>query len=140
MQLLKKLTPKQSAATSQIDGFALRAVAYLHLESAFGTGVAAKSVLMQHAAMLTMAKTLEEQNGNKVKCYAQDPANNGVGDKFLESIGITPLRDPKGFLEVDAETLFISASPDQPIRQVIADLEKPAVILWKSVEKEPQDE
>ncbi|OJJ83740.1 uncharacterized protein ASPGLDRAFT_35764 [Aspergillus glaucus CBS 516.65] len=89
--------------------------------------------------MLAMAKTLEEQNGNKVKCYAQDPANNGVGDKFLESIGINPLRDPKGFLEVDAET-FISASPDQPIRQVIADLEKPAVILWKSVEKEPQDE
>ena len=51
-----------------------------------------------------------------IRCYAQDPAYDAVDCEFLASIGITVVDDPKGFLEVDANTLVVSvtSSPKQP--------------------------
>ena len=87
-------------------------------------------------ALLTIADILKEQNGGReVKCYTQDPVNEGIGNEFLKTIGITPLDDPKGFLEVDNKTLVISIHPNVSVRQVIADLQCPAAMLWNTVEE-----
>ncbi|EYE94765.1 uncharacterized protein EURHEDRAFT_412584 [Aspergillus ruber CBS 135680] len=135
-QQLEKLTPNQVAAITKIVGFALGPVACLDVKFADGIGPSAANALTQHMALLTIAKILEQQNGGrKVKCYTQDPVNKGVGNESLKTLGITSLDDPKGFLEVDDKTLVVSIHPNVPVRQVIADLQYPAAMLWNTVEE-----
>lgn len=135
-QQLKKLTPSQVAPIAKIVGFALGPVTYLDSKSGDGIGPSATHALTQHMALQTIAEVLKERNGGReVKCYTQDPANKGIGNEFLKTIGITPLDDPKGFLEVDDKTFVVSIHPNVPVRQVIADLQYPAAMLWNTVEK-----
>ncbi|RDL35203.1 uncharacterized protein BP5553_07134 [Venustampulla echinocandica] len=90
----------------------------------------------QHAAVETMAEVLKERSGRSIHCYAQEPEYNAVDKEFLETIKITPVDDPKGFLEVDANTLVISVNPNVPVKQIIADIQWPAAMLWNTVEPE----
>lgn len=41
-------------------------------------------------------------------------ANECIGDEFFKTIRITPLDDPKMFLEVDEDTLVVLVSPGVP--------------------------
>lgn len=135
-QQLRKFTPNQAAAITKIVGFALGPVTYLDLKSADGIGPSATNALTQHMALLTIAEILGERNGGReINCYTQDPVNKGIGNEFLETIGITPLDDPKGFLEIDNKTLVVSIHPNVPVRQVITDLQYPAAMLWNTVEE-----
>lgn len=135
-QQFEGFTLGQVAAITKIVGFALGPVAYLDVRSADGIGPSATNALTQHMALLTIAEILKQRNGGrKVKCYTQDPVNKGVGNEFLKTIGITSLDDPKGFLEVDDKTLVVSIHPNVPVRQVIADLQYPAAMLWNTVEE-----
>ena len=95
---------------------------------------------MQHASVETMAEVLKEKGGCEITCFAQDPAYSDVDKEFLKSIGITPVNDPKGFLEVDSKTLVFSASPDVPVREIIIDIQHPAAMLWNTVRTEPEKE
>ncbi|KAL9094257.1 MAG: hypothetical protein Q9165_003397 [Trypethelium subeluteriae] len=87
----------------------------------------------QYAAALTMAKIFEEKFGRSIRCFTQDPIYNDSDKTFLRSIGFTPLDDPKGFLEVDAQTLVFSVSPNVPVKQIIADVQWPAAMVWNTV-------
>ncbi|KAF7591027.1 hypothetical protein BBP40_002045 [Aspergillus hancockii] len=90
----------------------------------------------QHAAVETMVASLAKRGlngGQEIKCYAQDPVYDEIDKECLTSIGITPLDDPKGFLEVDQHTLVFSVSPNVPVKQIIADLERPAAMVWNTV-------
>jgi hypothetical protein len=91
---------------------------------------------MQHAAIETMAEIVRDKGSGNIQYYAQDPAYTDIDKEFLKSIGITPLDDPKGFLEVDENTLVFSVSPNVPVRQIIADVQWPAAMLWNTVEPE----
>ncbi|OAA53289.1 hypothetical protein ISF_08903 [Cordyceps fumosorosea ARSEF 2679] len=89
----------------------------------------------QHAAALTMAKTLSEaQGGVEAKCYTQDPAYTSVDEQLLAGLGFEVLGDPKGFLEVDESTLVFAVQPKMPVRQIVADLAKPAAMVWGKIE------
>ncbi|KAK6811630.1 hypothetical protein RU639_012540 [Aspergillus parasiticus] len=80
----------------------------------------------QHAAVETMVASLAKRglNGSQeIKCYAQDLEYNEVDQEFLRSIGITTLKDSKGFLEVDEHTLVFSVCPDIPVKQIVTDTE-----------------
>ncbi|KAK1144937.1 hypothetical protein N8T08_004652 [Aspergillus melleus] len=100
---------------------------------------------VQHAAVETIRTALQNRgmvHASGVKCYAQDPSYDAVDCEFLASIGITALDDPKGFLEVDANTLVLSVSPNVPVKQIVADLQWPAAMVWNtvlSVKKEPEE-
>jgi hypothetical protein len=76
---------------------------------------------------------------SNIKVYAQDPAYTDVDIALLHSIGITPLDDPKGFLEIDAETLVFSVSPNVPVKQVVADVCWPAAMIWNTVMPEEKE-
>lgn len=133
IEQLRKLTPDQAAGITKIVGMGLGEVGVLRKD--FERSI--ERALVQHAAIKTIAGVLEEQNGGqRVGCYAQDPANNETGDQFLKMVGITPLSDPKGFLEVDGNTLVISANPNIPVRQIFADIQWPRAMLWNTVEEE----
>ncbi|BCR92051.1 uncharacterized protein ACHE_70894S [Aspergillus chevalieri] len=133
---LENFTPGQVVGITKIVGFALGPVTHLDSKSVCGIGPSATNALTQHMALLIIADILKERNGGRdVKCYTQDPINKGVGNEFLKTIGITPLDDPKGFLEVDDKTLVVSIHPNVSVRQVIADLQYPAAMLWDTVEE-----
>ncbi|KAF1983505.1 hypothetical protein K402DRAFT_382610 [Aulographum hederae CBS 113979] len=70
-----------------------------------------------------------------VPCFSQDPAYSDLDKEFLASRGITVLEDPKGFLEVDENTLVIALAPAAPVRQVIADLQWPGAMIARVVEE-----
>jgi hypothetical protein len=92
--------------------------------------------LIQHAAARIIAEALGELFGSEISCYAQDPAYTDVDREVLRSIGIIPLNDPKGFLQVTRNTLVISVNPNVPVKQIVADLERPAAMLWNTVQPE----
>ncbi|RFU24346.1 hypothetical protein B7463_g11992, partial [Scytalidium lignicola] len=94
----------------------------------------------QHAAVQTIAEVLAAKNGTSISCFAQDPEYSDVDKEFLRSIGITPVEDPKGFLEVDDRTLVISISPNVPVKQIVADVQWPAAMMWNTVTSEEIEE
>ncbi|KAK5673663.1 hypothetical protein LTS12_029813 [Elasticomyces elasticus] len=131
VEQLERFTPGQIAGVKKIFGFALGDVSML--KASYEGDV--QRPFAQHATLKTIAKFLEEHNGGReVPCYSQDPAlTDGYGAEFIKSIGITPLDDPNGFLEVDESTFVVSIAPNIPVRQVIADITKPRAMLWDSV-------
>jgi hypothetical protein len=98
----------------------------------------------QHALILTMRDALGAKLGDPsgIACYAQDPAYSEIDKSVLEQYGIRILNDPEGFLEVDDETIVLSFSPSVPVRQVVADIARPAVMIWDRimVEEEGDEE
>ena len=96
---------------------------------------------VQHAAALTMASTLAKHypDQNPIRIYAQDPRYTDLDKNFLSSIGITVLADPKGFLEVDERTLVFSVAPDVCVRQIVADLNRPAAMVWEAVSDDTKE-
>ncbi|KAL2785655.1 hypothetical protein BJX66DRAFT_314426 [Aspergillus keveii] len=92
--------------------------------------------LFQHALLVTLRDLLLEsstQEHDGIKCYAQDPAYTERDIAVLQSCGVTVLPDPEGFLEVDEETAVISISPNVPVKQVVSELARPALIIWNTI-------
>ena len=65
-----------------------------------------------------------------VDCYAQDPAYDAADRAVLAMEGITVLEDPHGFLAVDETSMVISVAPSVPVRQIVADIARPAAMIW----------
>ena len=76
---------------------------------------------------------MKKRTGEDIRCYAQDPSYLDCDKEFLKTICIDTIEDPKGFLEVDEKTLVVSVSPDVPVKQIVADLQRPAAMLWDTV-------
>jgi hypothetical protein len=89
----------------------------------------------QHALIITLRNILGESQGsiNNIECYAQDPSYTDVDREVLKRSGITVLNDPQGFLEVENSTMVLSFSPNIPVRQVIADIAQPAMMVWDRI-------
>ncbi|KAK3381039.1 hypothetical protein B0H63DRAFT_195760 [Podospora didyma] len=88
----------------------------------------------QHALLLLVQECLAAATANyddrKPGCFAQDPAYLAEDKTVLHEAGITVLQDPRGFVEVDDEAVVISIAPDVPVKQIIADIARPAIIIW----------
>ena len=90
----------------------------------------------QHALLLTLRDILGEKmanSNNEILCYAQDPAYTTTDEAILEEHGITVLDDPKAFLEVDGSTVVFSCAPNVPVKQIIADIARPAIVIWHRI-------
>lgn len=70
---------------------------------------------------------------------AQDPAYTRVDKSVLEEDAIRCLDDPGGFLDVDNLSVVISIAPDIPVRQVVADIARPTVMVWERVTREEEE-
>jgi hypothetical protein len=94
--------------------------------------------IAQHALVLMLRDLLTQQeNGaGQIKCYAQDPIYTSIDEQILNEVGITVLDDPQGFIEVDEMSIVVSISPDIPVKQIIADITRPAVLIWDNGSKE----
>ncbi|KAI0387136.1 hypothetical protein F5Y04DRAFT_288855 [Hypomontagnella monticulosa] len=104
----------------------------------------------QHAFVLSIQRILSEMTTPKpfyyfkpllkalsknkkdhdVELYAQDPAYTDSDKEVLADAGIKVLPDPKGFLQVGDNSMVVSISANIPIHQIIADIARPAAIIW----------
>ncbi|EFY90504.1 hypothetical protein MAC_03498 [Metarhizium acridum CQMa 102] len=94
----------------------------------------------QHALMLTLAKMFREHTGNSVKCFAQDPAYSNTCKDILGKRGVDIVHGDTGFLLVDENSIVLSFSPNVPVRQVIADLTRPAMMVCNLISKPTRTE
>jgi hypothetical protein len=125
----------------KIVGFALGSIA-TNDQSAFFALLSSQSAF-QHALILTLRDILYRKRAKsrgEISCYVQDPAYTDIDKSVLESSGIDVLDDPEGFLQVDDATLVVSCGPNVPVKQIISDLARPAVMIWNKIldkEREP---
>lgn len=97
--------------------------------------------ITQHALILTIRNVLQRKNPaayGGIVCYAQDPVYSDEDRAVLEGAGIHILEDPHGFLEVDDSSVVISFAPDVPVRQIVADVSRPAIMIWNKVTPEEE--
>lgn len=73
--------------------------------------------------------------GRRLCCpvFLQDPVYMPLEVTLFSSLGATILPNPEGLLEMDDDTLVISIYPDVPIRQMVADIARPAAMIWNRV-------
>lgn len=100
--------------------------------------------MTQHTLALTIRDFLAKgdtkgttpgKSGAEIKCFAQDPVYTPVDKQVLHEHGITVVDDPGAFLEVDDASVVISAFPNIPVRQIVADIARPALIIWNDLKK-----
>jgi hypothetical protein len=110
--------------------------------STAGTERLAGRSLFQHA-LLSTVQCLPEENEdssstseNRILCYAQDPAYNETDETVLAQYGIAVLEDPDAFLEVDDCTVVLSFAPNEPGRQIVSDLARPAMMIWNDIKQQ----
>lgn len=87
----------------------------------------------QHALALGIRDILVSQGKENVSCYVQDPAYQDADKSVLGQEGVVVLKDPRAFLEIDEASVVIAAASHIPVRQIIADLARPAVVIWDRV-------
>jgi hypothetical protein len=92
--------------------------------------------IFQHAFLVTMQRLLQQKTSGQIACSVQDPAYTDGDRAVLDTHGIRVLDDPEGFLEVDDESLVFSCSPNVPVKQIVVDVAKPALVLWDRVDNE----
>jgi hypothetical protein len=91
----------------------------------------------QHALILTLRDiTSKKSDSHHIECYAQDPTYTEADKRVLEAHGITVLENPRAFLEVDGSSVVFACAPDIPVKQIVADIACPAVMIYNRVEEE----
>jgi hypothetical protein len=96
--------------------------------------------MAQHILALTIRDVLATRyttGAHVIKCYAQDPIYTPVDTRVLSEAGFTVVDDPRAFLEVDEASVIIAIDPDIPVRQIIADIARPAIMIWNKVAPAP---
>jgi hypothetical protein len=99
-------------------------------------GLPRRSAMTQHAAALTMAAVLGERLGTEpLPILAQDPAYSLVAKRLLMDVGIAVVggRGSLAFTHVDERTVVFSCNPNIPVKQVVADIARPAAMIWNQV-------
>jgi hypothetical protein len=105
----------------------------------------AERVAAEHALVLSIRDFFIQRlnaaataTATAVPCYSQDPVYEDVDREVLAELGVTVLEHPRAFLEVDESSVVFAQAPDIAVRQVVADLARPAVMVWDKVREIPR--
>ena len=89
--------------------------------------------MFQHAIALTIAEACKSTGAaeDEVKLFAQDPAYTQESEDILTNHGFSIIGrfGAGGFADIDDETIVFSAFVAAPLKQIIVDLARPAVII-----------
>jgi hypothetical protein len=111
---------------TKIVGLALGAISY-HYDTR-------PRCYIQHALLLTLREWLAEREKTEdVVCYTQDPGYRSVDKEVLKEHGIEVIDDPRAWLEIDDESVVYSVSPNVPVKEIVADIARPAIVIWERV-------
>ncbi|KAI0969631.1 hypothetical protein F4678DRAFT_473820 [Xylaria arbuscula] len=88
--------------------------------------------IIQHA-LITAIHSILLQTGvlsASSKRFVQDPIYTQQEKDVLCSAGFTVLEGPQAFLTLDNSSILVSISPNVPVKQIVADLCRPGIIIW----------
>ncbi|KAI1099979.1 hypothetical protein F4804DRAFT_63576 [Jackrogersella minutella] len=90
-----------------------------------------KDYLTQHAAALTIAEVFRSTTADDVEVFAQDPSYSQTSKAFLEDTGVIVVGEhgAGGFNEIDDDSAVFFRYPTAPVKQIIADIARPAIII-----------
>ncbi|KAI1403939.1 hypothetical protein F4819DRAFT_185429 [Hypoxylon fuscum] len=90
-----------------------------------------KSCINQHVAALTIATTLGSAASSQVEIFVQDPRYTHADEAIFRDVGITIVGEhcAGGFGKVDDDCAVFFRFPAAPVRQIIADIARPAIII-----------
>ncbi|KAJ9482201.1 hypothetical protein VN97_g11238 [Penicillium thymicola] len=84
----------------------------------------------QTALLVTLRSWLKERDQDKIVfCYIQDPLNTPVDKEVLADVGFEMIDDPRGWLEADEWSVVLSVAPNVPVKEIIADIARPAILI-----------
>lgn len=93
---------------------------------------------LQHILILSLKDILSSVTGAEIQCFAQDPIYSAIDKQLLCQHGISVVVHPQGFLHVDNSSIVISIAPNIPVKQIITELARPAVIIWDRISGDPK--
>ncbi len=90
-----------------------------------------RGAMTQHAIALTFAQICSEVAGVEIKLLAQDPDYTDEAKAILTSYGFSIIGDfgAGGFAEIGDDTLVFSVFVEAPLKQIIADIARPPIII-----------
>lgn len=124
----------------KVVGFALGSIASNDRPDLFTSPSTASA--FQHSLILTLRDALCEREGERredILCYVQDPMYTDIDKSILESSGIDILDDPEAFLQVDDAAIVVSCASNVPVKQIVSDLARPAVMIWDRIRDREED-
>lgn len=96
--------------------------------------------VIQHALLLTVRNwTIKKAGDENIPCFAQEPLYTSIDKSVLEESNIHAVDDPQAFLEVDDESVIFSCSPNIPVKEIVTDLARPAVLIWDRVNEKDEE-
>jgi hypothetical protein len=95
--------------------------------------------------VISLRDMLEQANQEigapiSIECFAQDPIYHEIDQSILKQHSIITVEDPQGFLLAESSSVIVSISADAPVKQIITDISRPAMIIWDRVEDEAAEE
>ncbi|KAG6989095.1 hypothetical protein FocnCong_v021217 [Fusarium oxysporum f. sp. conglutinans] len=87
--------------------------------------------MVQHLIAVTMAEVCRNHTGSRVQLLAQDPDYAPEAEEILRQNGfsIVGRYGAAGFAEIDDATIVYSVFVEAPLKQIIADIARPAMII-----------
>ncbi|RSL80674.1 hypothetical protein CDV31_017103, partial [Fusarium ambrosium] len=87
--------------------------------------------MVQHLIALTIAEMCGEIGGNKVQLLTQDPDYSEQTKEVLAKSGFSIVGQfgAGGFAEIDDDTVVFSAFVEAPLKQIIADIARPVLVI-----------
>jgi hypothetical protein len=87
----------------------------------------------QHALTIVLYQLLQKKTNNTIKHYAQDPAYTAVDILALSLHGCEVLEDPQALIEIDDDSVVFACCPGFPLKDITADIARPAMLIWDQV-------
>lgn len=92
----------------------------------------------QHALLLTLRDWVNGREGGEgIACFSQEPKYTSVDKSVLEESGIRVVDDPRALLELDDSSIVFACAADLPLKEIVADFARPAVLIW---DRESEDD
>ena len=134
-----------SDTTNKVVGFGLGTLEYDNEKSTISheDGLPAYGPITQHLAAHDVAVLLGDKLGLKqaLPVIVQDPGYSEVSKRLLAEKGIEVLGGigSLGFTFVDDNSVVFAFAPNIPVKQVIADIARPAAMVWDRVTDSSED-
>ena len=80
----------------------------------------------------------QNNNGDAIQCFVQYPLYSDIDEAILNAADIAVLEDPYAFLELDHQSIGSSFSPNIPVREIVLDIARLAVLIWNKVRSEEE--
>lgn len=95
----------------------------------------------QHGMVIALRDWLKEKNhSTHVPCFVQDPIYKESEKTILAEHEVEVIDDPLAWLEMDDYSIVVSIASNVPSKEIIADVSRPAVVIWYRFKEEYYDQ